>query len=605
MTFKTDGIEFIERFSVFLFFASLLLYLTLPISDPDFWWHLASGKWIVQNGSLMHNDPFSFPYQFSADPLRKGLILKQFWLSQILFYGIYVIGGFQGIIVMRAAVLTLMFFFIYRLMRQNGAARLLSIVLIYIAAAVIIKEFQYIGDRPQLWTSFFSVFIIYILEALREKKKWAYAALPLLMLLWGNMHGGFVLGDVIILIYIASALLSRSAVKGFYIVCGSSILLSYVNPNGFSTVFLVLALFVQAYREYTQSITETQSIFSHSSLAGIFRSLPYLSSLFLLSIVSFILNIGNLKKTRKEFIFLFLLSCIMGYKAIRFIIFFACIASFVTAVNFKTFLGRISFPRLLSRFEGKLKLAAFLLSVAVTIFFAWDYASSGFELTGLKYDRPYLTDYEEAVNFLKSNGMTGNLFNDYNQGGYLIWGLTPEFKIAIDGRNLYNEVFTIYKTVIDNPFQPISQYDRAPVYKVFLDSFGVDFALISGCDPVSGVPIALVPVLLSDPGWALVYADRYALIFMRDTPVNSLFVHAHRLPSSAAFDNMIAIAEAASLNPHAHMMGEWKRSLAIAYYEKGETEKSYYWINAYLEQMPYNTSALELKRQIEQSLRGK
>ncbi|MDA8433601.1 MAG: hypothetical protein M0Z60_11655, partial [Nitrospiraceae bacterium] len=217
----------------------------------------------------------------------------------------------------------------------------------------------------------------------------------------------------------------------------------------------------------------------------------------------------------------------------------------------------------------------------------------------------FSTGYQGAADFLLASGLKGNVFNDYNQGGYLIWRLSPEFRIAIDGRNLHNEVFSMYQQVADNPLLPLSRYDAMPVYKAFFYGFGIDFVLISGCDQVSGFPIALVPVLARDPAWSLVYADRYALVFMRDTDGNRAFVSAHRIPASAAFDNMIAIAEDASHDPHARMMGEWKRSLAIGYHEKGGNEEALYWVRQYLEQKPGNASAVDLERQIEGSLTGR
>lgn len=601
---KTDITNRVEKLCLFIFFATLFFYLTLPVSDPDFWWHLASGKWIVQHGSLMHDDPFSIPYHFSGDPLRESVILNQYWLAQVFFYGVYLLGGFKGIIIMRSAVFALMFFLIYRLMRRNGASRALSVILVYIAVAVIVKEFQYIGDRPQLWTSFFSILVLLVLEDLLEKRKLAYAALPLLMLLWGNMHGGFLLGDAVIIIYLVSAVLGRSADKGFYLACGSSILLSFANPNGFSIVSSFLALFSPAYRQYVSSISETQSIFSHSSLEGIFRDLPYLSGLGLLTIVSLLPAIVR-KKMRKEVFFLVLLAFVMGYKAIRFIPFFTCIASFTAAVNIQTFLDGPFCSKLYARFSGKLKPVFFSLFVAATVFFAWSFSSSASERSGLTSDFPFATGYQGAADFLLASGLKGNVFNDYNQGGYLIWRLSPEFKIAIDGRNLQNEVFSMYREVVDSPLLPLSRYDAVPVYKAFFDGFKINFVLISGCDAVSGFPIALVPVLSHDPAWALVYADRYALVFMRGTAINDYSLSTHRLPSSVAFDNMIAIAEDASHDHHARMMGEWKRSLAIAYYEKGEGEKALYWINEYLAQRPRSGPAIDLKLQIEQSLPGR
>jgi hypothetical protein len=80
------------------------------ITDTDFWWHLKTGQYIVEHGSLPFPDPFA--YTTSAVPRYPGeaqvrhFNLTHEWLSQVLMYLIYRVAGFPGIILTRAILLT-------------------------------------------------------------------------------------------------------------------------------------------------------------------------------------------------------------------------------------------------------------------------------------------------------------------------------------------------------------------------------------------------------------------------------------------------------------------------------------------------------------------
>ena len=99
---------------VLLFFAGLFAHLTVPLFDNDFWWHLATGKWMWQHGAIIQADPFDFPSYPQDFPVYTGFFLKQYWLSQLMMYGVYSAAGFAGLIVLRAAVMTLMFYTLYQ-----------------------------------------------------------------------------------------------------------------------------------------------------------------------------------------------------------------------------------------------------------------------------------------------------------------------------------------------------------------------------------------------------------------------------------------------------------------------------------------------------------
>ena len=104
----------------------LIRALAWPIIPSDFWWQLAYGRWIVENGSIPAVDYFS--YTRAGEPY-----FDQPWLAQIIMYWIYRIGGAALSLVALAALLGLTYGMLLRLcVRVSGSVRLS-------AAAVILS----------------------------------------------------------------------------------------------------------------------------------------------------------------------------------------------------------------------------------------------------------------------------------------------------------------------------------------------------------------------------------------------------------------------------------------------------------------------------------
>ncbi|WP_214170450.1 hypothetical protein [Geoanaerobacter pelophilus] len=587
--------ELIQKILALVFFSALFYSLTVPVSDPDFWWHLASGKWMWTNGALIHGDPFTIDSNLKEVSLSRDFILKQYWLAQLVFYGAYLLAGFKGIILLSSLVFTLMFYTCYRLMINEGVNRTLALILVYISVMVVVGEFNYIGTKPQMWSSLFSVVIIMLLEALKKGKRWSCYATPLLMLVWANLHGGFVLGDVMIILYCIGSLVSRTGSRQFYLVSIAAVLVSGVNPNGFKAVVSVpfVATLVsylnieslQSIKSVAESINELQSIFQHASIPGIVRGLPYFTTIFVLSLLSFALNFSNLRRFKAEHYLLYVMVFLMGLSSIRFIIFFTLIASFIATLNLKGFWERFGRDKL--RIPMPAVTALLLVVVALS---SVKFAAAGMKNSALDSDQLFLSPFEKAADFMLVNHLKGNLFNDYNAGGYLIWRVSPEIKVFVDGRGLYGKLFDSYRVIVDNPFE-------AKNYLLGLHYFNIDMVMIPGCDKVSGTLIKLAAALLEDEQWALIYEDPEALIFIRDIPKNADLIKRLGIPKFRGYRNIYALATI-SREGHAAKMPNWKLAVAVAYEGIGNLDEAARWIDDYLKMSPNDDYAKTIKARI-------
>lgn len=182
--------------------ATLLLVgaraMLLPALPHDLWWHAAMGRIIIEQGSIPTADPFSYTQAGAA-------FVNQPWLAQVYLYGVHTVGGMPLVLFMHGVVLMLTYGLLLWLVVQRSGALRLSIVLLLLTLFV---SFDNWSVRPQTYAMPLFVAYLVILTRWREGQRggWLWL-LPLLMVLWVNIHGSFALGAVLIaLTFVGEAL---------------------------------------------------------------------------------------------------------------------------------------------------------------------------------------------------------------------------------------------------------------------------------------------------------------------------------------------------------------------------------------------------------------
>src|SRR3989304_6855108 len=85
---------------VILISSFFYVFISAKLFDSDFWWHISTGRYIVETGSIPDKDPFSYTSNLVENrnlfQERENFILKQYWLGQVIFYFIYDYTGTAG-----------------------------------------------------------------------------------------------------------------------------------------------------------------------------------------------------------------------------------------------------------------------------------------------------------------------------------------------------------------------------------------------------------------------------------------------------------------------------------------------------------------------------
>jgi hypothetical protein len=177
---------------VIVLFLGVFLMTLRPIADPDFWWHLRTGQLIVQTRSIPHIDPFSYTK-------IGGEWITHEWLSEVLFYGLYELGGYGLLILTFSIIITGAFLISYLRCPQNTRPYVAGFVLVLGA----ISTAPTWGVRPQMISLFLTSLFLFLLDGYRRYRKYRFLfPLPFLMMIWVNLHAGFLLGLFLIGIYI-------------------------------------------------------------------------------------------------------------------------------------------------------------------------------------------------------------------------------------------------------------------------------------------------------------------------------------------------------------------------------------------------------------------
>jgi hypothetical protein len=455
----------------------LIGLFSTEIADPDFWWHLKTGQYIVTEHRLPTPDPFAYTTASaptsSDETATRRFNLTHEWLAQAAWYLVYAAGGYPAVVLWKALLLAALCGFTGFVARQRTGSWLWGIGAALAAASLSI---EFAKDRPSILSYVFTAGFIAIFES--RRRLWL---LPVLSILWANCHGGFFLGWIVCGAYCAEALLRRSPdTRRVLLISGLAVLLSGLNPNGFATLATVL--------RYRQS--PLQATLIEWSPADLWGS-PYAFDLLLYAAA---------------------IALVLSWKRVRpadWFLFAAFGGAALTAFRNEMLIGLLAPILIAAYFPWKRRLPA-LARVAVPVVLAaataWGVVrGSFFQLRAAEWRYP-----AGAAAFLKTNGISAPLFNTYEYGGYLIWKDLPVF---IDGRALSESVFQDYRTILGAPATSPARY-------ALLARYNVGAILVNAFEYNAGTLYPLV-VSLAQPGagtWKLAYEDPQSLLFLREVP---------------------------------------------------------------------------------------
>jgi len=546
-----------------LYGVTLLGVFTLAVSSLtyfDFWWYLKSGELILAARSIPAADPFSFTAE--GRPW-----INHMWATQVLFFALWGAGGRIALILLKGAVVAATFALVLLTMRRRGVHPIVASAVTLLAAWA---GWEFWDIRPQIFTYLLVALFLYLLREGWEGRRALFLWLPLLMIPWANLHAGFVTGIGLIGLVGLGAALPRllggeSRRRGWRTLgCALGLaalatLASLFNPYGARA--LLFPLEVVGTRPFMISTTEWFSPNFHDPASRGFEAM------LLLLFPAFAWGRARLAATDVGLILVF---AHLALGSARHIPLFAVAAAPALADALEgalralwerrargwEALGRLR-PHLPSLWPlgasslTHLALAAFFIAVGLVA--AW----GAFLDPGAN---PFLLDLNEArypertMSFIKRERLPEPLFNAYAWGGYEIWRLYPDYRVFIDGRT------HVYGREVLRDFLEVANLGTR--WEAVLDQWQIQTVLaLRGSH--------LTQALLAVGGWRPVFAEREAVVFVRESEAHRALLS--RLqpvsltgPSPEVVEALTAALAAAEAGDEAEALRGYQRVLALA-----------------------------------------
>ncbi|MCI0739568.1 MAG: hypothetical protein L0Y72_11025 [Gemmataceae bacterium] len=468
----------------------------------DFWHHLARGREIAQDGRLLDHDVFTFTV--SGQEFQDVN-----WLSQVIYFRLFEIGGLGLVQVVNALFLAGTFALLIGLCwRLSGAlpAALAG------GLVAFLGMWQVLTLRPQTFSLFLFVLLWIVLEKARSKPVWLLVP-PVLLALWANLHGAFPAGLILVGGYWAAELFSymsnRTGTESYptgdkayfwqLTAClAACVLATLANPYGWH-IYQYVGL---TSNRATQRRIDEWLPPSLDEWIGIafFLSLPLVAGL-----VYVAWKRGMYRPNWRDVIFgaVFLFLAARSVRMVAWWLFF--IAPLVSIL-----LARL-LPKLADKPEqhepnrGAAWSFAALTLIAVT-------ALPGLQrynpLFALRPQERVEGDLEALEAHLRTHVPQGRVFSRFEWGEYLSWSAWPDYKVFMDGR------IEIYPDPVWQEYADITLGKER--WQRILEQYRVDALIL---DEDYHAQTGLLPLVLRSPHWQRVAQSRNALLFVRSDRV--------------------------------------------------------------------------------------
>ncbi len=488
------------------------LFLVRPIdlTTADLGRHIKNGQMILQgNFGVLNTNFYSYTHPEFA-------VLNHHWGSGVIFFLINRMAGFYGLSLFFIMVSLITFWLFFRLAWKESGLE--------IAAPVSLLLIPLIAERaeirPEVFSYFFCAVFLWLLWHYRSGALsyiWL-VILPLIQALWVNAHIYFILGPALVGIFSVSEIAIpsdaiRTRAKELGTIFAAVILATLINPFGLKGLLSPFRIF----ENYSYRIVENQSVRFLDKLGFISNpNLLLFKIAFSALVFSFILAlITNRRGFSFAYFCLGAAFSIMAWLAIRNFTVFGLFALPIIAYNIKQGLA------------AKIELNSSLAKASVVLLSFLIFGAT----VSSHYQRIFSPDkfvpgLAPGVNgsadfFIKEN-LRGPILNNYDIGGYLIYHLYPKEKVFTDNRpeaypgSFFSDIYV--------PLQ-----ENSAIFDEQDKLYRFNAIFFSHRDFTPWGQKFLIE-RISDPRWAPVFADRYAIIFLKRNARNRLLIEKYEIP---------------------------------------------------------------------------
>lgn len=477
----------------------LALHLSVPINltAVDIGRHIKNGE-LILNGhpEVLYKNFYSFTYPDYP-------FINHHWLFGVISYIVYRMSAFEGLSVFYIFLLIFTFFLAFDSARRFSNFNL-GLFFSVVSFLLLVSRAEI---RPEGFSVFFVALDFYLLQRYLQRtisSQVLFIVIPIVQIFWVNTHIFFLMGPVLIALFLWQAKLAGDDKKCLGVLrrlVVVALLLNLINPSGLWGMLTPL----NGFKQFGYDLAENQSVLF--MIKRFPDNIVYKYYLF----VAFMMVTGMFLAWRRN-----------GVRALPMLV----LGGFVTIASFKVVRLMMPFGFLFiplaayfwAPYIKKAVVNAFcvILSVGGIIFCA--------VLLPPHPQIGLMPNVNGSAEFFKQSGLKGPIFSNYDIGGYLIYHLAGQEKVFVDNRQ---EAFPsdFFRKVY------IPMQETPSVWSKAQDKYGFNVIYFYRHDLTPWGQSFLIECI-RDPQWAPVFADDYTVIFARRRSVDQGIIDRFELPKS-------------------------------------------------------------------------
>jgi hypothetical protein len=486
---KDHHTEWLKISAQIVICSSTIYFFSFITADPDLWGHIKFGEDLFAAGRFVWSDPYSFTAYNQP-------WINHEWIAELIFYFTYRFGSDTGLLIVKLVIGLCVVGCLFKTCHIREHLPLAFTIIMVLAIFVISPGFMI---RPQIFSFLFFTLFVHLLFLFFIKGKNYLFILPLLMIVWVNFHGGFLIGWVLIGTVIFWQTLvglvsyrNTTQLKLLWIWGFITSLAVLANPYGYK-----LLIFLYNSLATHRDITEWRPI--------IWGDLSFLRFKIMVCLFLFTLVI-NIKKSNGWEVCAILITLYAALRHQRHTPFFAIMCTPYLVHNISLSLRSVQKKFQIMPLSKTARNSLSILILAVVLYQSYHIVLKHVTAKGRIILNPM--EYPvSAIHFLKLNNIKGDILLPFAWGEYAIWKLHPDCRVSIDGRfrTVYDE------SIIQAHLLPPDDIEK---WRSLINKYSADILLARQSHVWQNF-------IKNNKQWIYVYSDKTAIVFLRRNITNN------------------------------------------------------------------------------------
>lgn len=420
--------KFVKQFEnsykwwLFFFIATWFFFLS-DIDSFDLWWHMACGRFFMENGHYPPNGTFSF------GEVSATIANSKTWLGDIILYLIYEYGGVVGLYIFRTIGLLLP---ILIMLKYAGKYNIWTL---FTAIMIIVGTGQIHVIRNSFYAMYFMPLILYIWHT---KNKYLFLLYPIIFYVWSHMHGYCIVG-ILVLCFIFT---------GYFI--------DQFRKINYTIIIILLPVLAISYilvdkqipLGLTHIVLNFKDALTDNNISNLFRVFLVGGDTNYVSEYMSPFEAHTTLFARTIFCFGFIYTCVLIYKKSTYAELLPSLATIFLSFGYLrstpfAYLVACPFmvaniPKLRNKYYNILPFIACILFCVITYY--CQYTDQFHKFTGIvKYNVTCglsIIHKSKIPQYVLKNYKDEKIYNSYNMGGWLLWEWYDRKKVYIDNRSI-------------------------------------------------------------------------------------------------------------------------------------------------------------------------